>query len=121
MKEELQIDEAARLAGTKAPIELSGLRARAFVASTLGNDDNGGDYGVKAFYARRPFVAWGSTLLATAACFIIAFMTLKPSGNYGQPGSLMEYQSDHAGISVLDSTVTSSPDSAEITVSETLE
>ena len=119
MKEELQIHEAARLAGTKAPVELSGERARAFVAGTLGKDDNLS--GIKAFYTRHPLYAWGSTLLAAAACVLIAFMVIKPSGNYGQPGSFMENHSNHAGLSVLDSTDISSPDTTGIKVSETIE
>ena len=123
MNEELQINEAARLAGTKAPIQMSQTRAYDFVSKTLGTANKKSLF--RNFYLQKPIYAWGSTVLAAAACFLIAFFVLKPSNGsidqFGQPGRFMENQSNHAGISVVDSTLIESSDSIEITVVETIE
>ena len=125
MKEELQITEGARLAGTKAPVQLSQERANAFVSKTLGKGKSKEKDSFKSIYSRKPLYAWGSTFLAAAACFLIGFYILKPSNgsidNYGQPGSFMENKSSHSTISVLDSTQVTSQDTVEITVVETIE
>lgn len=125
MKEELQITEGARLAGTKAPVQLSQERANAFVSKTLDKGESKEKDSFKSIYSRKPLYAWGSTFLAAAACFLIGFYILKPSNgsidNYGQPGSFMENKSSHSTISVLDSTQVTAQDTVEITVVETIE
>ena len=125
MKEELQITEAARLAGTKAPIQLSQEHAHAFVSKTLGKDKSKEHDSFRSIYSRKPLYAWGGTFLVAAACFLIGFFILKPSNgsidNYGQPGSFMENRSSHSTISVLDSTQVTAQDSVEITVVEVME
>lgn len=123
MNEDLQIKEAARLAGAQAPVQLSQERAHAFVSKTIGANQRKSSF--RTFYTQKPLYAWGSTLLGAAACFLVAFFVLKPSngsdGQYGQPGRFMENQSNHAGISVVDSTTTIGSDSIEISVIETVE
>ena len=123
MNEDLQINEAARLAGTQAPVQLSQERARAFVSKTIGANQNKSSF--RTFYSQKPLYAWGSTVLAAAACFLIAFFILKPSNGsvdqFGQPGRFMENQSNHAGISVVDSTIIETSDSIVISVIETVE
>lgn len=127
MNEELQINEAARLAGTKAPVQLSQERAHVFVSKTLGTGtaDSGKKSSLRTIYTKKPLLSWGGTVLAAAACFLIALFVLRPSdgtlNKYGQPGSFMENQSSHSSISVMDSTISVSTDSTEITVIETVE
>lgn len=122
MNEDLQISEAARLAGTKAPVKLSQERAHAFVSKTISNTNKKSSF--RTFYIKKPLYAWGSTILAAAACLLVAFFVLKPSngdiGQYGQPGSFLENQSNHSTMSVVDTTLTIS-DSSEVTVIETIE
>ena len=120
MKDDLQIIEAARLAGTEAPVQLSQERASSFVSRTLGNSNKKSTF--KSFYIQKPLYAWSSIFLAAAACLLIAFFVLKPAngdvGQFGQPGSFMENQSNHSTMSVVDSTLTIT-DSSEVTVIET--
>lgn len=122
MNEDLQISEAARLAGTNAPVELSQKRAHAFVSKTISKNNKKSSF--RSFYIKEPLYAWGSTILAVAACLLVAFIVLKPSngdvGQYGQQGGFMENQSNHSTMSVVDTTLTVS-DSSEVTVIETIE
>ena len=98
MKEDLQIKIAAGLADRKAPENISGERARTFVAKTVGQKKI------------IPFAVWGGSAIAVAACVLFAVILFSPNdtNSYGTPSELMEIHSIHADIAQVDSTVVDS-------------
>lgn len=95
MKEDLQIKIAAGLADRKSPEDISGARARAFVAKTIGQKKT------------IPFAVWGGSVIAVAACVLFAVILFSPNdpNSYATPSELMEMHSTHADISQVDSTI----------------
>ena len=106
MKEDLQIKIAAGLADRKAPENISGDRARTFVAKTVGQKKT------------IPFAVWGGSVIAVAACVLFAVILFSPNdtNSYGTPSELMEMHSIHADISQVDSTIVDSLDTTILTI-----
>lgn len=100
MKEDLQIKIAAGLADKNAPENISGARARTFVAKTVGKKKT------------IPFAVWGGSIIAVAACVLFAVILFSPNdpNSYGTPSELMEIHSIRADISQVDSTIVDSLD-----------
>lgn len=98
MKEDLQIKIAAGLADKNAPENISGARARTFVAKTVGKKKT------------IPFAVWGGSIIAVAACVLFAVILFSPNdpNSYGTPSELMEIHSIRADISQVDSTIVDS-------------
>ena len=106
MKDDLQIKIAADLADTDAPEKLSGKRAREFVSKTLQQKNTTHKIERKAI----PFLVWGGAVTTIAASIMLGVFVFSPntSHNYGTPSQLMEMQSVHSEISIVDTTVVDS-------------
>jgi len=114
MKEELQIYAAAELADHDAPEKLSGERAGSFVDSVLkAGAKNNTKYSRKAGL-RAPVFKLSALAVGFAAAAVLAVVFLTPSDRispgYGDPAQLMEMESSHATMEVLDSLDKSSSD-----------
>ena len=98
MKEELQIKIAAGLTDKRAPEDISGARARAFVAKTL------------AKRKTTHFMLWGGAVVAVAASVLFGVILFDPNdfNGYGAPSEIMEIHSIHSDISQVDSTIVDS-------------
>ena len=99
MKEDLQIEIAARLADSKAPEDISGKRADDFVRKTLGKEKK-----------TIPFYVWYGAAVAVAASVMFVFPLFRMNENSegGTVHQLMEKQSVHSDISQVDSTLVDS-------------
>lgn len=105
--EELQIMKAAGLADKEAPVDISGRRARRFVAQAVGGRSD----------RMSPAYVWGGALVAAAACVVAAVFLFTPSSRQGGMQNTCEpLQSVHASTAVADTL--SNVDTAEIQVSE---
>lgn len=104
MKEDLQIKIAAGLADRKSPEDISGARARAFVAKTVDQKKT------------IPFAVWGGSAIAVAASVIFAVVLLSPNNaeTFGNPGDLIEMQSIHSDMAQVDTTLVDSLDTSII-------
>lgn len=115
MKEDIQIEQAARLADTKAPENLSNERARSFVRETMGK---------RRFFSAHPGLAWGGTAFAFTLAAALAVVLIIPAGREASPVDMMqEMHSVHAASEVADTTAVSSADTLdtfEIPTSETI-
>ena len=100
MKEDIHIKIAAGLTDAETPENLSGKRARDFVAQTVGKK--------KAI----SFAVWGGSVIAVAASVVFAIVLFSPrdSQTFGNPSELMEMQSIHSDIAQADTTAIDSLD-----------
>ena len=124
MNEDLHIEKAAHLADKTGAENLATDRAKDFVAKTLAAKENEDTPVLKNLFVRRPVFAWSSVALALAACLAVAIVLFRPAstgnGNegilngFGTPGQLLENQSIHAEIEVLDSLKTESSDTLTV-------
>lgn len=123
MKEEIQIEQGARLADTKAPENLSTQRARAFVASKLAESSAERQEGpIRRFFRNRTAVVWGGSAFAFAVAAAVAIAVILPSGEQAiHSGGVLEMQSIHASSEQIDTSIVEpadSLDSLELPVAE---
>jgi hypothetical protein len=100
MKEDIHIKIAAGLTDADAPENLSGKRARDFIAQTVGKKKT------------IPFAVWGGSVIAVAASVVFAIVLFSPrdSQTFGIPNQLMEMQSIHSDVAQVDTTAVDSLD-----------
>lgn len=100
MKEDIHIKIAADLADTDAPENLSRKRASDLVARTVGKKKT------------IPFAVWGGSAIAVAASVVFAIVLFSPkdSQTFGNPNQLMEMQSIHSDVALVDTTAVDSLD-----------
>lgn len=113
MNEDIHIEKAAHLADTPGAENLATDRAKKFVADALAAKDEEDAPMLKNFFVRRPVYAWGSFVMALAACVAIAVVLFRPTQD-GAPGLLIENQNIHADTDVSDTTIVESSDTLVI-------
>lgn len=111
MKEEIQIEQGARLADTKAPEKISTERARKFVSSKLAEKSRSKQKSfIKGFFNRRPSLAWGGSAFAFAVAVVIAVFLL-PGRRTLHLYRAVEMESVHASSEQIDTAIVSTADS----------
>lgn len=113
MKEDLQIENGARLADVKAPENLATDRARNFVSEQLkGKESETEIFFLKGLFHRPRFV-WGGLSVALASCVALVVVLFKPQSNGGS-FEVMQDESVHAGTASVDSTEYSQKDTLNV-------
>lgn len=111
MKEEIQIEQAARLAGKTAPENISTERARTFVSGVMGEKKRSA---LGRLFFERPALAWGGSAFAFAVAAALAFVVFVPTGGQSASGvQVQELQSVHASSEIADTSCVSSADSLD--------
>lgn len=115
MKEEIQIEQGARLADSKAPENISTERARQFVSSKLADKSRFEiGAGISRFFDRRPALAWGGSAFAFAVAVAVAVAVILPSGEQAiRPGDVFEMESIHASSEQIDTVAVEPADSLD--------
>lgn len=111
MKEEIQIEQGARLTDHKAPEKISNERARAFISGRMAKESKSVQrHGVFKIYSTRPALVWSVSAFALAAA-MTAVVFLGPSNGAAVSGSqVFENESVHASSEVMDTTAVSASD-----------
>ena len=101
MKEEILIEQGARLADAKAPENIFTERAGSLVASKLAKKSHS-----------RPALVWGGSAFALAVAAAVVIAVILPSGRRTiHSGAVMEMTSVHASSGQMDTTIVEHPDS----------